>query len=162
MRRAFNLCGVCSGLRWNAAKPPGPGWEVTKDSESHPDFKPKVVVSDASKEEVEHIKKDILDSIKSEEVVLFMKGVPEAPECMFSKRIVDVLEELGLEYTSFDCLAHPVIRTFVKEVSDWPTIPQLFVKGNFVGGVDIVLDMAQKGELVGLLDRNKISHMNRS
>ena len=129
---------------------------------SHPDFKPKVVgLDDVSQIEIDAIKADIRDTIRDDDVVLFMKGVPEAPVCGFSKRLVDVLEELGLEYTSFDCLAHPVVRTYVKEVSDWPTIPQVFVKGSFCGGVDIVVEMAENGELQALLKKHGIPHREK-
>ncbi|CUG91327.1 glutaredoxin-like protein, putative [Bodo saltans] len=140
------------------------GGDVNKDADTHPDFQPRIVSSssvDSSYDEIEAIKKDIRDTIKDEEVVLFMKGLPEAPVCGFSKKLVDVLEALGLEYTSFDVLAHPVVRTYVKELSDWPTIPQLWVKNEFVGGVDICLKMAESGELQGVLDKHHIKHRNK-
>lgn len=107
------------------------------------------------------IKKDINDTIREEDVVVFIKGVPEAPMCAFSKRMIDVLEALGVEYTSFDVLAHPVVRTYVKEVSEWPTIPQLFLKGEFAGGVDIILKMAEQGDLQMLLDQKGIKHRDQ-
>nr|2LTK_A Chain A, Mono-cysteine glutaredoxin [Trypanosoma brucei] len=97
------------------------------------------------------VKKDIDDTIKSEDVVTFIKGLPEAPMCAYSKRMIDVLEALGLEYTSFDVLAHPVVRSYVKEVSEWPTIPQLFIKAEFVGGLDIVTKMLESGDLKKML-----------
>lgn len=137
------------------------GGDVTSDPDTHPDFQPRIVSSssvDPSYDEIEGIKKDIRETIAADDVVIFMKGLPEAPVCGFSKKLVDVLEALGLEYTSFDVLAHPVVRTYVKELSDWPTIPQLFVKGEFVGGVDICLKMAESGDLQLLLDRHKIKH----
>lgn len=144
----------------NDVKPKNP--DMDSDG-SHPDFKPKVVgLDDVSQTEIDAIKADIRDTIRDDDVVLFMKGVPEAPVCGFSKRLVDVLEELGLEYTSFDCLAHPVVRSYVKEVSDWPTIPQVFVKGSFCGGVDIVVEMAEKGELQALLKKHGIPHREKS
>nr|CCC92713.1 unnamed protein product [Trypanosoma congolense IL3000] len=104
------------------------------------------------------VKKDIDDTIKSEDVVTFIKGLPEAPMCAFSKRMIDVLDALGLEYTSFDVLAHPVVRTHVKEVSEWPTIPQLFIKGEFVGGLDIVTKMLESGDLKHLLQSKGITY----
>lgn len=139
------------------------GGDVGKDADTHPDFQPRIVSSsvEADYDEIEAIKKDIRETIKSEDVVLFMKGLPEAPVCGFSKKLVDVLEALGLEYTSFDVLAHPVVRTYVKELSDWPTIPQLFVKGEFAGGVDICLKMAESGDLQMLLDKHGIPHRDK-
>jgi monothiol glutaredoxin len=143
---------------------PPVGGSVQRDADTHPDFQPRVVSSssvDSSYDEIEAIKKDIRETIRDEEVVLFMKGLPEAPVCGFSKKLVDVLEALGLEYTSFDVLAHPVVRTYVKELSDWPTIPQMWVKGEFVGGVDICLKMAESGELQELLDKKGIKHRDK-
>eukprot|EP00758_Cryptobia_borreli_P018627 Tbor_TRINITY_DN714_c0_g1::TRINITY_DN714_c0_g1_i1::g.3385::m.3385/K07390/grxD, GLRX5; monothiol glutaredoxin len=124
---------------------------------SHPDFKPRIsAMNEVTQDEIDTITSDIKETIASEDVVLFMKGVPEAPICGFSKRLVDVLEELEVEYTSFDCLAHPVVRTCVKEISDWPTVPQLFIKGEFAGGVDILLEMAGDGQLEAIFKRHGI------
>lgn len=146
-----------------AASPSGAGGfdfggDVESGEETHPDFQPRFVSSDLAEDEVAMIKKDIDDTIKQEDLVAFIKGVPEAPMCAFSKRMIDVLEALGVEYTSFDVLAHPVVRSYVKEVSEWPTIPQLFVKGEFAGGVDIVLKMAESGDLQVMLDQKGIKH----
>ncbi|CAJ1005231.1 putative Glutaredoxin [Leishmania naiffi] len=126
--------------------------------ETHPDFQPRIVGGDLAEDEIAMIKKDIVDTIRDEEIVVFIKGVPEAPMCAFSKRMIDVMEALGVEYTSFDVLAHPVVRSYVKEVSEWPTIPQLFIKGEFVGGVDIILKMAESGDLQMLLDQKGVKH----
>ncbi|KAG8340849.1 putative Glutaredoxin [Trypanosoma vivax] len=136
------------------------GGDVHDTEWTHPDFQPRIVSTDIAEDEVMTVKKDIDDTIKSEDVVAFIKGLPEAPMCAFSKRMVDVLEALGLEYTSFDVLAHPVVRTYVKEISEWPTIPQLFVKGEFVGGLDIVLKMLESGELKKLLQSKGIDCRN--
>lgn len=134
------------------------GGAVGQDG-THPDFQPKPVISDEeNKTEIEEIKADIRATIKAEPVVIFMKGLPEAPVCNFSKKLIDILDALQLEYTSFDVLAHPVIRSYVKEVSQWPTIPQLFVAGEFVGGTDIIIEMAQNGALQQLLEQKKIPH----
>lgn len=119
--------------------------------ETHPDFQPRLVSADLAEDEIAMVKKDIDDTIKSEDVVTFIKGLPEAPMCAYSKRMIDVLEALGLEYTSFDVLAHPVVRSYVKEVSEWPTIPQLFIKAEFVGGLDIVTKMLESGDLKKML-----------
>ncbi|GET85364.1 thioredoxin-like protein [Leishmania tarentolae] len=137
--------------------PPAIGGD-TDAEETHPDFQPRMVSSDLAQDEIAMIKRDIDDTIHSEDIVVFIKGVPEAPMCAFSKRMIDVMEALGVEYTSFDVLAHPVVRTYVKEVSEWPTIPQLFVKGEFAGGVDIILKMAESGDLQMLLDEKGIKH----
>ena len=132
--------------------PPGKGGPVGADPDTHPDFQPRMVLdAKITQDEVDSIKQDIRETIRSENVVIFMKGVPEAPVCGFSKKMVDVMDALGLEYTSFDVLAHPVVRSYVKELSDWPTIPQLFVKGDFVGGIDVVERMAAEGDLQRLL-----------
>lgn len=137
--------------------PPAMGGD-TDAEETHPDFQPRMVSSDLAQDEIAMIKKDIDDTIRDEDIVVFIKGVPEAPMCAFSKRMIDVMEALGVEYTSFDVLAHPVVRSYVKEVSEWPTIPQVFVKGEFAGGVDIVLKMAESGDLQMLLDQKGIKH----
>ena len=93
----------------------------------------------------------IQDEIKQElsgtEVVLFMKGTPQMPMCGFSGQVVQILDYLGVEYKGVNVLANEEIRQGVKEFSNWPTIPQLYVKGEFVGGCDIVREMFQTGEL---------------
>lgn len=138
------------------------GGAVEASDETHPDFQPRAITTDFSDDEINMIKKDIRETINEEKVVIFIKGVPEAPMCAFSKKLVDVVECLGLGYTSFDVLAHPVVRSYVKEVSEWPTIPQLFVMGEFVGGLDIVLKMAQEGDLQLLLDSKGIEHRDQT
>jgi monothiol glutaredoxin len=89
--------------------------------------------------------------VKNNEVVLFMKGTPLFPQCGFSSRAVTILEHLGTPFESVDVLQDPEIRQGIKEYSDWPTIPQLYVKGEFVGGSDIMLEMFQSGELQQLV-----------
>lgn len=88
--------------------------------------------------------------IDGHDVVLFMKGVPSAPQCGFSAAVVQVLSELGVPYGSVNVLADPYIREGIKAFSNWPTIPQLYVKGEFIGGCDIVREMAASGELTQL------------
>jgi monothiol glutaredoxin len=85
--------------------------------------------------------------IDSGPVVLFMKGDPMAPRCGFSAQVVRILDSLVSEYVTCDVLEDPEIREGVKQFSSWPTVPQLYVKGKFVGGCDIVTEMAQSGEL---------------
>ena len=90
-------------------------------------------------------------TVKASDVVLFMKGTPLFPQCGFSSRAVAILEHLGGEYASVDVLQDQGIRQGIKEYSDWPTIPQLYVKGEFVGGSDIMMEMYESGELSQLL-----------
>ena len=89
--------------------------------------------------------------VKGNEVVLFMKGSPLFPQCGFSSRAVAILQHLGTEFESVDVLQDQGIRQGIKEYSDWPTIPQLYVKGEFVGGSDIMMEMYESGELAELL-----------
>lgn len=86
-------------------------------------------------------------TIKNHDVVLFMKGTPEQPRCGFSGLVVQVLDHLGVEYVGVDVLQDESLREGIKVFSDWPTIPQLYVKGEFLGGADIVREMFQSGEL---------------
>jgi monothiol glutaredoxin len=96
-------------------------------------------------------KNRIDEIVKKNVVVLFMKGTPLFPQCGFSSRAVTILEHLGVPFESVDVLQEPEIRHGIKEYSDWPTIPQLYVKGDFVGGSDIMLEMFQSGELQQLV-----------
>ncbi len=89
--------------------------------------------------------------VKSNEVVLFMKGTPLFPQCGFSSRAIAILDRLGAQYETVDVLQDPEIRQGIKEYSEWPTIPQLYVKGEFVGGSDIMMEMFESGELKDLL-----------
>ncbi len=89
--------------------------------------------------------------VKSNDVVLFMKGTPQFPQCGFSGQIVQVLNYVGVPYKGVNVLEDPALRDGIKAYSNWPTIPQLYVKGEFVGGCDIVREMFQAGELQQLL-----------
>jgi monothiol glutaredoxin len=93
----------------------------------------------------------ISEAIREHEVILFMKGTPERPMCGFSARTVAALDALGREFAAVDVLPDPRIRQELSALSNWPTIPQLFVKGELVGGCDIVTEMYESGELAGLL-----------
>ena len=93
----------------------------------------------------------IAEVVKSADVVLFMKGTPLFPQCGFSSRAVSILEHLGVEFATVDVLRDPEIREGIKSFSDWPTIPQLYVKGEFIGGSDIMMEMYQSGELQQVL-----------
>ncbi|MBS0385266.1 MAG: Grx4 family monothiol glutaredoxin [Proteobacteria bacterium] len=93
----------------------------------------------------------IRNTVAGHDVVLFMKGTAERPQCGFSNMVVQILDHLGVEYFDVNVLADESLRQGVKEFANWPTIPQLYVKGEFVGGCDIVREMFQTGELKTLL-----------
>jgi monothiol glutaredoxin len=93
----------------------------------------------------------IAKSVAEHDVVLFMKGVPEQPQCGFSAVSVQILDHLGVEFVGVNVLQSDALREGIKTYSDWPTIPQLYVKGEFVGGCDIIREMFQAGELKTLL-----------
>ncbi|MEH6714315.1 Grx4 family monothiol glutaredoxin [Parasphingorhabdus flavimaris] len=95
--------------------------------------------------------------VKSNDVVLFMKGTPLFPQCGFSSRAIAILEHLGVAFESFDVLQDPEVRQGIKDYSDWPTIPQLYVKGEFVGGSDIMMEMYEAGELGELMAEKKVA-----
>ncbi|MBB5754543.1 Grx4 family monothiol glutaredoxin [Prosthecomicrobium pneumaticum] len=94
--------------------------------------------------------------IKANDVVLFMKGTPAFPQCGFSGQVVQILDYLGVDYKGVNVLADAELRQGIKEFSNWPTIPQLYVKGEFVGGCDIVREMFQAGELQGFLSEKGV------
>ena len=100
------------------------------------------------------IKNEIKNMIEKNDVCLFMKGVPESPQCGFSMAISNILKHLDVKFEGINVLENEALRQGIKEFSDWPTIPQLYVKGEFVGGCDIVKEMFEKGELKELL-KNK-------
>ena len=91
--------------------------------------------------------------VKANDVVLFMKGTALFPQCGFSSRAVSILDHLAVPYQTVDVLQDPEIRDGIKQYSDWPTIPQLYVKGEFVGGSDIMMEMFESGELQQLVAR---------
>jgi monothiol glutaredoxin len=93
----------------------------------------------------------IAKSVEENPVILFMKGVPEQPQCGFSAVSVQILDHLGVDFVGVDVLQNDALRQGIKTYSDWPTIPQLYVKGEFVGGSDIIREMFQSGELKTLL-----------
>jgi monothiol glutaredoxin len=95
--------------------------------------------------------------ISEHDVVLFMKGTPVFPQCGFSNLVVQVLSHLGIKFKGIDVLSDPALRQAIKVFSDWPTIPQLYVKGEFVGGCDIVREMYESGELAQLLAARQIT-----
>jgi len=101
----------------------------------------------------EGVKSRIEKEISSNEVVLFMKGTPVFPQCGFSSMVSQVLSHIGVEFKGVDVLAEPTLRDGIKSFSDWPTIPQLYVKGEFIGGCDIVKEMYENGELQELFEK---------
>ncbi|HNR77434.1 MAG TPA: Grx4 family monothiol glutaredoxin [Parvularculaceae bacterium] len=105
--------------------------------------------------------KAVQDAIKAKidanPVMLFMKGTPQFPQCGFSAAVVQILDYLGVDYCSENVLADPALRQGIKDYSDWPTIPQIYVKGEFVGGCDIVREMFETGELKGFLESKGVA-----
>ena len=95
--------------------------------------------------------------VNANDVVLFMKGTPLFPQCGFSSRAVAILDHLGVAFETVDVLQDPEIRNGIKDYSDWPTIPQLYVKGEFVGGSDIMMEMFEAGELQQLLTDKQVA-----
>lgn len=95
--------------------------------------------------------------VRSNDVVLFMKGTALFPQCGFSSRAVAILDHLGVQFETVDVLQDPEIRQGIKSYSDWPTIPQLYVKGEFLGGSDIMMEMFEAGELKALLDEKQVA-----
>lgn len=96
------------------------------------------------------------ETVKGHDVVLFMKGSPLFPQCGFSSRAVAILEHCGVEFESVDVLQDQEVRQGIKQYSNWPTIPQLYVKGEFVGGSDIMMEMYENGELPELLEKKGV------
>jgi monothiol glutaredoxin len=99
------------------------------------------------------------DIVRNKDVVLFMKGSALFPQCGFSSRAVAILDHLGVAYDTVDVLQDAEIRQGIKEYSDWPTIPQLYVKGEFVGGSDIMMEMFEAGELQQLIDEKQVERV---
>ena len=99
----------------------------------------------------------IQNTVDANPVVLFMKGTPDMPQCGFSSRVAGVLNYMGVDYADVNVLADDDIRQGIKDYSDWPTIPQLYVKGEFVGGCDIITEMTLSGELDTLLESNGVT-----
>ncbi|XP_024371465.1 uncharacterized protein [Physcomitrium patens] len=113
------------------------------EPDTHDDFKPVQKQADSLSPVHEAIEKDV----KENQVMVFMKGVPQAPQCGFSAMVVRILDEYGVGYKSRNVLADPELRTAIKDYSKWPTIPQVYVNGEFVGGSDILISMHRSGEL---------------
>jgi monothiol glutaredoxin len=109
----------------------------------------------------DHVSESIQSTIDSNDVVLFMKGSKEMPQCGFSNAVVNALSYLDVKFEDVDVLQNEEIREGIKVFSDWPTIPQLYVKGEFIGGCDIVKEMFETGELSQLFTEKEIAHTNK-
>ena len=111
-----------------------------------------------TQENVMSAQDQIKETVAANDVVLYMKGTKSMPQCGFSSRVAGVLNYMGVEYTDVNVLADDDIRQGIKDYSDWPTIPQLYVKGEFVGGCDIITEMTLSGELDTLFEENGVSY----
>jgi len=101
------------------------------------------------------IQEQIRDQLQNANVVLYMKGTPQMPQCGFSAKAVQVLNACGAPFTAYNILENPDLRQGLKEFSNWPTFPQLYINGELVGGCDIMVELHQKGELQKLVDQAK-------
>jgi monothiol glutaredoxin len=99
----------------------------------------------------------IEEVVRNNDIVLFMKGTPLFPQCGFSSRAIAILDHLGVKYETVDVLQDPEIRAGIKDYSDWPTVPQLYLKGEFLGGSDIMMEMFQAGELQALVEEKQVA-----
>ena len=99
------------------------------------------------------LKEKIINDIKSNSIILYMKGTKNMPQCGFSNSVVQILNHYGIDYKDINVLEDPNIRIALSEYSSWPTIPQLFVKGELIGGADITIELHQKGDLLNILDK---------
>tara|TARA_Y100001935_G_scaffold138739_1_gene114772 strand:- start:15 stop:347 length:333 start_codon:yes stop_codon:yes gene_type:complete len=106
----------------------------------------------------QQIKETIIKEIKSNDVCLFMKGSPDAPQCGFSLAVANILKVLEVNFKSVDVLQNQDIRQGIKDYSEWPTIPQLYIKNEFIGGCDIIKEMFENGELKKFLKDKNIPH----
>ncbi len=103
-----------------------------------------------------NVKNEIKDTIEKNEICLFMKGTPDSPQCGFSMAVSNILKHLDVKFKGINVLENESLRQGIKEYSDWPTIPQLYIKGEFIGGCDIVKEMFEKGELLELLKKKSL------
>ena len=108
------------------------------------------------------IKDKINNAINENDICLFMKGTPDSPQCGFSMAVTNILKHLNVKFKGINVLEDENLRQGIKEFSDWPTIPQLYIKGEFIGGCDIVKEMFENGELVKLLEDKNINFKKKS
>jgi monothiol glutaredoxin len=123
------------------------------NDDSHDDFKPK---RKEFKDGMDDVVKLVDKQVKEHPVMLYMKGTPQQPQCGFSLQTVRILNAVGVDFSSVNVLEYPAIREGVKLYSEWPTLPQLYVAGEFVGGCDIVTSMYNDGQLQNLLKEKKL------
>ncbi len=149
----------CRGLSFLIAPPPSrqphppqPQRRNLSDEGSHSDFAPKRKAVSSEEDEVQQM---IADHVRENRVMLYMKGNPSMPMCGFSGTVVNILKSHDVDFASVNVLEYPTIREGIKKFSDWPTVPQLYVDGEFVGGCDIVTAMEESGELQELLKPSK-------
>ena len=109
-----------------------------------------------------NINEQIKNLINENDICLFMKGTPDIPQCGFSLAVANMLKHLNLKFKGINILENDEMRQGIKQYSDWPTIPQLYIKGEFIGGCDIVKEMFEKGDLQKKLEDKKISFVNQS
>tara|TARA_B100001027_G_scaffold195996_1_gene152623 strand:+ start:1661 stop:1972 length:312 start_codon:yes stop_codon:yes gene_type:complete len=102
------------------------------------------------------VREKIKDLIKNNDICLFMKGTPDSPQCGFSMAVSNILKHVNVKFKGINVLEDEHLRQGIKDFSDWPTIPQLYIKGEFIGGCDIVKEMFEKGELKNLLKEKEI------
>ena len=104
------------------------------------------------------IKREISKLVNSDKVVLFMKGTPDFPQCGFSSQVVDILNYLGVKFSSFNVLEDDNLREGIKEFSEWPTIPQIYINNEFIGGCDIFREMLENNEIESFLKDNNVNY----
>ena len=107
---------------------------------------------------MEDINEKINEMIESDDVILFMKGTPDFPQCGFSANVVGILNYLGVKFQSYNVLEDNELREGIKSFSDWPTIPQIYIKKEFIGGFDILKDLTENGEIEGILSNKGIEY----
>jgi len=154
-RPSPSLVGGRSGILGRSVMSQFSGnWAFISDKsndDSHDDFSPKRTAVAGEDEAINMIK----DHVEKNRVMLYMKGNPSMPMCGFSAKVVQVLKAEGVDFSSVNVLDYPQIREGVKKFSQWPTIPQLYVNGEFIGGCDIITSMHQNGELKDVLGEEK-------
>ena len=152
-RPLLPLLSTCSSLSYSARPLP----TLLSGGETHDDFKPKlkaaanVAAGGAGVSEQDKALKMIESHVTGNLVMLYMKGSPSHPQCGFSAKVVRILQGHSVDFSSVDVLSYPAIREAVKTYGQWPTIPQLYVRGEFVGGCDIVQEMDASGDLKTML-----------
>jgi monothiol glutaredoxin len=146
------LRGISAVVVRTSARSPLAGFRCFS-SDSHDDFKPK---KKSVPTELSDVVKLIDSQVKENAVMLYMKGTPSQPQCGFSMQAVRILNAVGVDFSSVNVLEYPAIREGIKAYGDWPTIPQLYVRGEFVGGCDIMTSMFQEGELEKLMKEKKV------